>query len=272
MLHRLHFIHDERVSAAPGIRSILRRLSPRTRAEARAVGHVLDEGNGAGTGFLVKAPGKSGLAWVMTNAHVVKHETNASKLEVRFEDAGRGWTGRVRRALFFDRSVDAALLEVELPKLPGSFKAATLLDRPVRAGEALQVIGFPGVRIVKDDKVRRRIIAAPAGASFPRPSLKTIALGHENAFGAVQMIRGASQSRSIPVISAETVTLPGSSGSPVFAARGGVVALHALATTISDSLSKPGGVPESHEVPMERVLARIRQVRPELVRELTLSR
>jgi hypothetical protein len=272
VLHRLHFVHDDRVSAAPGIRSILRRLSPRTRAEVRAVGHVFDEGRSAGTAFLVKAPGRSGLAWVMTNAHVAKHETRASDLEVGFEDAGRAWTGRVRRALFLDHGVDAALLEVELPSLPGSFKAATLLDRPVRAGEALHAIGFPGVHIVKDDRVRRRIVAAPGIASFPRPPLKTIALGREKAGGAVQMIRGGSLPRPIPVVSADTVTIPGSSGSPVFAARGGVIALHSLATEISDSLSEPGGVPDSHDVPMQRVLARIRQVRPELIRELAIAR
>ncbi len=270
--HRIHFIHDERAgvastTAAPLTRSIVRRLSPLARGQARSVGEVVDGGGyGRGTAFLIKAPDRSGRAWVMTNAHVAKSEANARALSVRFEDGPRTYTGVTSRVLFLEPGLDAAILEVTLPGLPAAFAAAPLLRREARAGEALHVIGFPGVDALtreRDDETLLRFVAAPKGTPFQR-ALKAISLGRESGGGAVRLIEGA------PHLDYDAPTLPGSSGSPVFA-EGGVLALNARSHALK-ARREEGKPPGACAVPMERILATLERTQPALYRKLTVVR
>ena len=224
---------------------------------------------GGGSGVLVSVRGNRAL--LLTNQHVVEGAVGA--LPVRFYSGDRQLVAtRSTRVLSMSESLDYALVEIDLHGVDRALvgEPARLRTTPVKKGEKLYKVGFPGLSL----------LATPAYGRFDwteqdrrndyarQPTRKVISVGHEIGGGEVRVFqdpdprpghRAVVPRHSIAI---DDSSLPGNSGSPVFSAdTHEVVALHWAGGT-----SHKAGDPEladrwstaNYAVPMSLVLADVR--------------
>ena len=258
----------------------------RFAAPGAAVLEVRRQEKTAGTAFLVKG-GKAGEeAWVMTNHHVVWDRFNEKlgayrgrpdfslRLEMRSGRGGRGEQNDVTvyptRYVYTNDRLDVAIMAFQIPEKLAGLKPLRLLDRDVRAGEALCAIGFPKLRPGSDEARGwwcSGLAKSPAFKNRPdspwAPGLKILALGREINHGQ------PATDRSLPMASMirhNVITFQGSSGSPILA-RDGVIGLESRGDPLVGRTDQP---PPSQAVSMRAILTELRRGAPEVAGGLGL--
>ncbi|WP_203962391.1 trypsin-like peptidase domain-containing protein [Actinocatenispora thailandica] len=109
----------------------------------------VDAGEYSGTAFVVgSAPG--GGTYLLTNHHVVEHLLASGSKSVKLERSGGSYPAKVVK---YDSGRDIALLQCD-----ESFGALGVVDKPVRSGEPVVVVGSP---LGLGDSVTAGVISSP---------------------------------------------------------------------------------------------------------------
>jgi hypothetical protein len=249
-------------------RSWLHFVRGRFKAPAAAVSEVRRQEKTAGTAFLIKG-GKAGdEAWVMTNHHVVwdPYNDKLSAYHGRPDFSLRFGSEKVHptRFVYTNDRLDVAIMAFKIPQKLAGLKPLRLLDRDVRAGEALCAIGFPNLR--RGSEGARgwwcdRLAKSPKFKNRPDnpwvPGLKILALGREINRG--QLVTEKSLPKA-PLIRHNLITFQGSSGSPLLA-KDGVIGLESRGDPMVGRIDQP---PPSHAVSMKAILGELRARAPDV--------
>ena len=209
------------------VEKIEARLHPPTRENSHAVGEYWSP-DGAGTAFLVQrsADGKQGL--VLTNMHVASRMPTDSQLKL---DAA---TAKVTRWLSGSRYLDYALLHVRFGATSTAPAAVKLSRMAPTAGQALYSVGYPGI-----SSLYLVLDGGPTSGTFTNFDRTRIDRELELEPGRVRVINAGREighgeirdfvdpdplpdgRKVVPRASFTTNlhSIPGSSGSPIFAAH-----------------------------------------------------
>ena len=199
------------------------RLDPVTRGNAAAV--VRYGTWGQATGVLVAGvPGRDATGLLLTNHHVYEGGPHA---EMAFADGQRG---RLLRLVAAEKTLDYALVEIELPATLAA-RPVTIGGREATRGEEVYAISASANPFNRRGRMERMVSIHPANRAAVQQALadeamRTIQRGREAGRGALREVPVPGAAHTVRSSVFALPNAPGASGSPVFSLDHEMVALH----------------------------------------------